>query len=387
VGFHWFEYADEPAVGKAPKRPQACVPIGGIGGICGLLPAGETAMLRPMSDAARINRRRFLNLTASATLPLLVGAAESTPRPSGKRIQVGCVSWCFHSLGPGADPEPAIDIIGELGFDGIELIANSRSDLKSFWTDQRVDALKRKLEQHHLRVPQFALFQPVVEDLSSLQHHERERGLDAFESGCRLAAKFDSPMVNIVAPWAKELKGPTSYLPRYYDVDQGAPDRKFHIDIAPEFNWEQVWNAFVETVKGCVERAKSHGLRFSIENHTHTLLPDTGSLLRLWDAVPDPALGFNLDAGWIQLEREYPPVAIYKLKGHLMNLHLRDIDGLMRSFPPIGRGVMDFKAIVQALQRTGYEGFVSLEQDGHRGDPDMKDTCRQYLRTIRDSIG
>jgi hypothetical protein len=29
-----------------------------------------------------------------------------------------------------------------------------------------------------------------------------------------------------------------------------------------------------------------------------------------------------------------------------MNLHLRDIDGLMRSFSPIGQGVMDFRAIV-----------------------------------------
>jgi sugar phosphate isomerase/epimerase len=109
--------------------------------------------------------------------------------------------------------------------------------------------------------------------------------------------------------------------------------------------------------------------------------------LRLWDAIPDPALGVNLDAGWMQLEREYPPVAIYKLKGHVMNLHMRDIDGLMRSFPPIGQGVMDFKAIIEALQKTGYQGFVSLEQDGHPGDPDVKDTCRRYLQLMREYIG
>jgi len=107
-------------------------------------------------------------------------------------------------------------------------------------------------------------------------------------------------------------------------------------------------------------------------------------LLALTCKVP---LGVNLDAGWIQLEREYPPVAIHKLKGHLMNLHLRDIDGLMRSFSPIGHGVMDFQAIVQALRQTGFQGFASLEQDGHPGDPDMKDTCREYLRTLREYLG
>ncbi len=341
-----------------------------------------------MKHRPTLDRRHFLGITAAATaaVPLLGTAAEPPPTPRG-RIQLGCVSWCFHGLGASADPEPAIDIIGGLGFDGIELIATTGGDFKTFWTDDRVDRLKRKLEQNRLRVSQFALFQPAVEDLSSTRRDERERGLDHFESGCRLAARFESPFIDIVAPWARELKGPTSYLPRYYDVESGAPATKFHIDIAEGFDWDQIWKGFVETVKGCLARAKAHGLKFSIENHTHTLLPDTGSLLRLWDAVPDPALGFNLDAGWIQLEREYPPVAIYKLKGHLLNLHLRDIDGLMRSFPPIGQGVMDFPAIVQALQQVGFRGFLSLEQDGHPGDPDIKDTCRQYLRTLRDCIG
>ncbi|HEY5915190.1 MAG TPA: sugar phosphate isomerase/epimerase [Verrucomicrobiae bacterium] len=341
-----------------------------------------------MKQPSSLSRRQFLKLTASAmaAAPLLNNAAESFSSRPGK-IKLGSVSWNFHSLGPAADPEEASDIIGGLGFDGIELIANSQGDFKTFWTDERVDRLKLKLEKNKLRVSQFAMFQPVVEDLSSPQREARERALDLFESGCRLAAKFNSPIVNIVAPWARELKGPTSYLPRYYEVGSGAPETKFHIDIADGFDWDAVWNGFVETVKACVSRAKAHGLKFSIENHTHTLLPDTGSLLRLWDAIRDPALGFNLDAGWIQLEREYPPLAIHKLKGHLMNLHLRDIDGLMRSFSPIGHGVMDFRAIVQALQQTGFQGFASLEQDGHSGDPDMKDTCRRYLQTLREYLG
>jgi sugar phosphate isomerase/epimerase len=341
-----------------------------------------------MKHASSFNRRQFLGLTiaAMATTPFLTRAAESASGRPGK-IQLGCVSWNFHSLGPSADPEEAIDIVGGLGFDGIELIATSRGDFKTFWTDERVDRLKLKLERSKLRVSQFAMFQPVVEDLSSARRDERDQALDHFESGCRLAAKFNAPIVNIVAPWARELKGPNTYLPRYYEVESGAPATKFHIDIAEGFDWDLIWNTFVETVKGCLSRAKAHGLKFSIENHTHTLLPDTGSLLRLWDVIRDPALGVNLDAGWIQLEREYPPVAIHKLKGHLMNLHLRDIDGLMRSFSAIGHGVMDFRAIVQALHQTGFQGFASLEQDGHPGDPDMKDTCRLYLRTLRDCLG
>jgi sugar phosphate isomerase/epimerase len=340
-----------------------------------------------MRTPSSLNRRRFLGTAAlAAAAPFLTRSAEPASGRSGP-IQVGCVSWCFHDLSPAADPGAAIDIIGELGFDGIELIATSRGDFKTFWSDERVDRLRLQLERKKLRVSQFAMFQPVVEDLSSARRDERERALDHFESGCRLAARFDAPIVNIVAPWARELTGPTTYLPRYYEVEGGGPGKKFHIDIAEGFDWDQIWSGFVETVRGCVSRARAHGVEFSIENHTHTLLPDSGSLLRLWDAIRDPALGFNLDAGWIQLEREYPPVAIHKLKGHLLNLHLRDIDGLMHSFPPVGQGVMDFPALVQALKRTGYRGFVSLEQDGHPGDPDMRETCRQYLRLMRECLG
>jgi sugar phosphate isomerase/epimerase len=341
-----------------------------------------------MNTRPELTRRQFLHLTSLAAAALPLGGAGAAPQPltTGKP-KVGCLSWCFHSLGPAADPEPAIDLIGEMGFDGIELILTASDDIKTFWTEARIDRFKSKLSRARLRVSQFAVFQPVVEGLSSTQREERERGLDHFEAGCRIAASLGSPLVNIVAPWARELKGPTSYLPRYYDLENAAPGQKFHIDIAEGFDWERVWNCYVETTKACLARAKAHGLKFSIENHTHTLLPDAGSFLRLWDSIHDPDLGINLDAGWAMLGREYPPVAVHKVRGHLMNVHLRDIDGLMRRFSPIGEGVMDFQAIIVALKQTGFDGFVSLEQDKNPGDRDMKETCQRYLRMMREYIG
>jgi len=142
----------------------------------------------------------------------------------------------------------------------------------------------------------------------------------------------------------------------------------------------------VETTRACLARAKAHGLKFSIEQHTHCLVPDAASFLRLWDQIRDDDLGYNIDVGWTLLQREYPPVAIRKVGRHLMNVHMRDIDGRMRLFPPIGKGVMDVEAIVTALKRIGFNGFASLEQDKNPGDPDMRETCQQYLRTMREYI-
>ncbi|MBN1506447.1 MAG: sugar phosphate isomerase/epimerase [Sedimentisphaerales bacterium] len=341
-----------------------------------------------MKTQSDLSRRQFLQTAAltASTLSLADAPAAQSPSPAPGKPRIGCLSWCFHSLGPAADPEPVLDVIGDLGFDGVELIVTARRDLKDFWTDARIDRLNRKLEQNKLRVSQFVAFQPVVEDLSSTEPAAHERALDYFEATCRIGKKLGAPMVNIVAPWARELKGPTGYLPRYYEVDNPERGEKFHIDIAEDFDWDRVWDAYVETTKACLARAKAHGLKFSIEQHTHCLVPDAASFLRLWDQIRDDDLGYNIDVGWTLLQREYPPVAIHKVGRHLMNAHMRDIDGQMRLFPPFGKGVMDVQAIVATLKRIGFNGYASIEQDMHPGDPDIRDTCREYLRIMRECV-
>jgi sugar phosphate isomerase/epimerase len=350
-------------------------------------------------DDTHSTRRDFVKLAAGTILAATAGAARGTqaaeqpaasrPLPPA-RPRVSCVSWCFHNLGAGnTRPEQAIEIIGEMGFEGIELILTGRAEIADYWTDATLDRTRKRLEHYKLQVPQFAIFQPVVEELTSTSMDKRQKALDRFEAGCRIAAKLGAPLVNIVAPWPRELKGPSVYLPRYYEVSNAKPGEKFHIDIAPGFDWDKVWEVFVEAIKGCLERAKASGLRFTVENHTHTMVPDSGSLLRLWDAIRDPALGVNLDLGWIALNREYPPVAIHKIRKHLMNVHVRDIDGLMRRFVHIGQGVMDFEAIAEALKAVGYHGFLSLEQDGQPGDKpgDMQATCKRYLAMMKECLG
>ena len=341
-----------------------------------------------------MRRREFvsaLGLGGYAIISQTGSLAASQPNPLSqangnvdkRRARVGSVSWNFHSLAPGSHPEEAIDIIGSLGFEGVELIANSRRDVDEYWTESTIDRIKRQLKRNRLEVNQFPFFQPVVQGLTSRDAEERKRSLDYFEKGCRIARKLGAPMVNIVAPWARELTASTEYLPRYFMADP-KPIEKFHIDIASGFDWEELWSLFVETIKACVELAKGHGLRFSIENHTHTMLPVTDSFLRLWDAIRDAALGFNLDCGWAMNQREYPPVAIYKANRHLMNLHLRDIDARMREYVAVGEGVMDFKAIADAVKGSGFRGFLSLEQDGFGGD--MKAACRRYVSMMKEYL-
>lgn len=301
--------------------------------------------------------------------------------PAADRPKIGCVSWCFHSFTGGVDPTEAIDTMGDLGFEGTDLILTAREDVQGFWTQMKIDSLRARLEKHHLALAQFVLFWPVVDGLASLDPEERKKSLEHFEAGCEIGKRLGAPVINIVAPWPRELKGPGGYLPRFFELQNPKAGEKFHIEIDPGFDWNKVWQVYVDATRSCLEVVKKRGLKLSIEHHTHCLVPDAGTFLRLWDAVRDPDLGYNLDTGWTLLQREYPPLAIHKVGNHLMNLHLRDIDAQMRTFVHVGDGVMDFKAVVDALKAVGYRGYMSIEQDKYPGD--MRATCRKYIETLK----
>lgn len=346
-------------------------------------------------DGTALTRRTLIQSAAAAAgavgvagtvgVPSTARAADSEP-PAGKgKMKVGCLSWCFHSFAGGVDPTEAVDTVGRLGFDGIELIVNAREDMKTVWAGESLDRIRSRLDKNKLQVSQFVLFQPVVPGLASPDKKVRDENIDVFEAGCRIAARLNAPIINIVAPWPTGYGSEHGYLPRFYEMHNPGPNDKFHIGIADGFEWSKVWNEFVETTRECVRRAGSLGLKMTIEHHTHCLVHDATAFMSLCEAVREPKLGYNLDAGWTLSQREYPPLAIRKVGSRLMNVHMRDIDGQMRRFPPFGTGVMDHQAIVEACRKINFSGFFSIEQD--KGDFDMLETCKRYLRIMREDIG
>jgi hypothetical protein len=105
-------------------------------------------------------RREFLGSAAGAAAAaggaVALAGSLISPRPAGGsppapppgRPRIGCVSWCFHSFDGGSSPEEAIDLMGEIGFEGTELILLDRRDIEGFWTDSKIDVLKKKLEKN-----------------------------------------------------------------------------------------------------------------------------------------------------------------------------------------------------------------------------------------------
>lgn len=298
-------------------------------------------------------------------------------------MKLGCAAW---NLTPTYDSpfEGVIETIAQLGFQGFELIAAGRQIMDEYYTTTRCDQLARQAAAHKLQISQFVIYAHAIEGLASLNADERERSLIDFEHGVRIAKALGAPIVNTVSHWLPGLEAATPYPPALiYITIPGLQrfDPKLTFTY-PDFDWDQVWDNYVESMRICAGIAADHGLQFALEGHPHVIVSHTDSFLRLFDRVPHPALGMNYDTGMQSDQREYIPFSIKKLKHRIFHTHIRDSDSLLTHQLPCGQGVLNWPEILRTLQSVGYDGFLSLEFSGYKEPEKYLLQSRLYLEQI-----
>ena len=123
-------------------------------------------------------------------------------------------------------------------------------------------------------------------------------------------------------------------------------------------------------------------MSLGIEAHSYTIISSTDSYLRLFDQVGLPNVGANMDVRWPFLQREYVPLSIHKLGGRLLHTHVRDGDGLYNYNMPVGMGIIDWRAVVEALKDIAYDGFLSLELSNYQDPIQYLEFSRDYLQSV-----
>lgn len=288
-------------------------------------------------------------------------------------IRIGCAAWVFTEPAHNPPYEDAIRTIGELGFDGMELILRDFEDYGpgGYWSAQRVRDIRAMLDGYGLTLSQFAVFQNITAGLASIDPAEKQRAIDYFRYGCDICVGLGGEIMNFVSPWPWTITAPNDYLPEYYYINVPGVDprlralntfqTKMHFNFPQPFDWPRYWESHVDAVRKVCAIAASYGLRLAIENHANTMTPHTDSLLNLFEVVGMDNLGANLDSVWAYLQREYLPWTIHKYGKKLFHVHMRDGDGLAAYNLPVGFGNTDWVEFVHALKVIGYDGFLSLE--------------------------
>ncbi len=129
------------------------------------------------------------------------------------------------------------------------------------------------------------------------------------------------------------------------------------------------------------QQVKAYDIKLAIHNHgpSDPLYPSPKDV---YDRIKDkdPRVGLCIDIGHTRRAGVLPEKVVKEYKNRLFDLHIKDVTAGVESGKAIeiGRGIIDFPALVKSLKKTGYKGVCSIEYEKDMSDP---------LAGIAESIG
>ena len=118
-----------------------------------------------------------------------------------------------------------------------------------------------------------------------------------------------------------------------------------------------------------------------IEPEPGLLIERFEQYLEFVDRIDSPLVGLNFDIGHAYCVGEDPQDWIARMAAHTRHYHLEDIAAtrVHQHLIP-GRGAIDFAATLAAIEKTGYDGWLTVELYPYLDDPDAAAReAREYL--------
>jgi sugar phosphate isomerase/epimerase len=262
-------------------------------------------------------------------------------------MKFGACVWPFQWEPP---YETAIRRIAGLGFHAVELIAWDRQALDDYYTPQRIQALRRLLVDEGLELSEFV---STPRGMASPDPGARAQAIDHFKRMVEVAVELGARMVNTVAPTPFDLPVPR-ITDKHLRQDWG-------MDLAPDLDWRQNWADYVQVVRRCCTICEDAGIRYALEPHPYRWMRNAASMLRLIEQVDSPALGMNFDPSHLFPMGELSEMVVYEVGDRVFHTHLSDNDGASNVHWRPGKGKIDWRAVLQALQAVGYDYVLSIE--------------------------
>lgn len=140
-----------------------------------------------------------------------------------------------------------------------------------------------------------------------------------------------------------------------------------------DFTSETVLEKLIADLDAAGRVLREAGLVLTYHNHASEFYKVNGTAVldRIYGGTRPENLQGEIDTYWVQLGGADPVEGCRKLRGRLPLLHLKDCVGMPNNgsmFCEIGRGNLNFPAILSEAEASGCEWFI-VEQDSCPGDP------------------
>jgi sugar phosphate isomerase/epimerase len=267
--------------------------------------------------------------------------------------------------------EDTIRKIAELGYTGIEILADVPHAWPSFLLEERKQSIRDHLAKYHLQIANInAFMMNAVNDprqpywhpgWTDPDRHYRAIRREHTKRALRLAKEIGAPNVT---------------------TEPGGL-------LATEQSWQDASRIFYDEIMPCIEIAEQLEVLLLIEPEPELMIEKFDQYLEFAARIESPWVGLNFDVGHAYCVGEDPQDWVQKMAPYTKHYHFEDIAStrVHKHLIP-GHGAIDFKATLQAIERTGYDGWLTVELYPYIDNPDdAAREARQYLMAAMQDLG
>jgi sugar phosphate isomerase/epimerase len=249
--------------------------------------------------------------------------------------------------------EDTIARIAELGYTGIELLADVPHAWPAGLLPERKESIRRTLEKHKLAISNInAFMMNAIADPRQPYWHPGWTDPDPHYRAIRREHTKRSLHL------AKELNAP------HITTEPGG-------QLTSEQSWDTGARIFYDELMPCVELAEKLQIKLLIEPEPELLIETFGQYLQFMQRIKSPWVGLNFDIGHAYCVSENPEDWVKKMSPHTVHYHFEDIAAtrVHKHLIP-GKGTIDFAKTLSEVQATGYSGWITVELYPYIDNPD-----------------
>jgi inosose dehydratase len=271
----------------------------------------------------RLTRRQFLRTlgvaVSASAVPAVVRAAPASPI----RVGYAAIAW-------GGNDTQAMEDVSSLGYPGIQIRANA---VKEFADPH---ALKELLEQHHLQLAAFSSGDVLIDPAQATAN------MAMHEANAKYVHAAGGTFLQLIGTFRPDTTT--------FSNDDYARQAKLLTEVS--------------------KRIFTYGVKAGLHNHMGSIAQSPEQLERIMNASDPRYVHLLLDTGHYQQGGGDPAAAVKKYADRLICLHLKDVKPSPLKggyeFTELGKGTVDFPAVMAALHSIRYRGWVIVELDGKR---------------------
>ncbi len=141
-----------------------------------------------------------------------------------------------------------------------------------------------------------------------------------------------------------------------------SPSDKLASNLPANYSWEKDWNLFATNLRKAANIAAKEGISIALECFPRSLCSTPNAMLQIVKDVNEKNFGIQLDTAHLMNQNIDVETAIFMLgTDNILNVHAKDSDGLTRTNLAPGTGIVDYKAVLRALNNIGYKRNISVE--------------------------